>query len=100
MSIKSRIRTIPDHPKPGVQFRDITTLLQDPEGFRLAVAGLAEPFRGMAIAKVAGIEARGFVLAVALVVPCHRVVRGDGAAGGYRWGRDRKRALLAAERSR
>jgi AraC family transcriptional regulator of adaptative response/methylated-DNA-[protein]-cysteine methyltransferase len=37
---------------------------------------------------------------VALVVPCHRVVRGDGAAGGYRWGRDRKRALLEAERSR
>jgi adenine phosphoribosyltransferase len=62
MSIKSRIRTIPDHPKPGIQFRDITTLLQDPEGFRLAVAGLAEPFRGMAIDKVAGIEARGFIL--------------------------------------
>ena len=62
MSIKSRIRTIPDHPKPGIQFRDITTLLQDPEGLRLAVEGLAEPFRGMAIDKVAGIEARGFIL--------------------------------------
>jgi adenine phosphoribosyltransferase len=62
MSIKSRIRTIPDYPKPGVQFRDITTLLQDPEGFRLSVAGLAEPFRGMGIDKVAGIEARGFIL--------------------------------------
>ncbi len=62
MPIKSRIRTIPDHPKPGIQFRDITTLLQDPEGFRLAVSGLAEPFRDMAIEKVAGIEARGFIL--------------------------------------
>jgi adenine phosphoribosyltransferase len=62
MSIKSRIRTIPDHPKPGIQFRDITTLLQDPEGLRLAVEGLAEPFRGMGIDKVAAIEARGFIL--------------------------------------
>ena len=62
MSIKSRIRTIPDHPKPGIQFRDITTLFQDPEGLRLAVEGLAGPFRGVAIDKVAGIEARGFVL--------------------------------------
>ena len=62
MSIKSRIRTIPDHPKPGIQFRDITSLLQDPEGFRLAVQGLAEPFRGVRVDKVAGIEARGFIL--------------------------------------
>jgi adenine phosphoribosyltransferase len=62
MPIKSRIRTIPDHPKPGIQFRDITTLLLDPVGFGIAVEGLAQPFRGMKIDKVAGIEARGFIL--------------------------------------
>ena len=62
MPIKSRIRTIPDHPKPGIQFRDITTLLLDPVGFRIAVEGLAQPFRGRKIDKVAGIEARGFIL--------------------------------------
>ncbi len=60
--IKSRIRTIPDYPKAGIQFRDITTLLQDPVGFRIAVDGLVEPFRDIAIDKVVGIEARGFIL--------------------------------------
>jgi adenine phosphoribosyltransferase len=68
MSIKSRIRTIPDHPKPGVQFRDITTLLQDRDGFRLAVLGLADPFRGAGIDKVAGVEARGFILGGAVAM--------------------------------
>ena len=62
MSIRSLIRTIPDHPKRGVQFRDITTLLQDGHGFRAAVQGLATPFRGAGVDKVAGIEARGFIL--------------------------------------
>ena len=68
MSIKSRFRTIPDHPKPGILFRDITTLLQDPEGLRLAVQGLAEPFRGVRVDKVAGIEARGFILGGAVAL--------------------------------
>jgi adenine phosphoribosyltransferase len=62
MPIKSRIRTIPDHPKPGIQFRDITTLLQDPVGLRLAVDGLADAFRDAGVDKVAGIEARGFIV--------------------------------------
>ena len=62
MSIKSLIRTIPDHPKPGVMFRDITTLLQDPKGLHDAVEGLAESFAGRHVDKVAGIEARGFIL--------------------------------------
>ena len=66
MPIKSRIRTIPDHPKPGIQFRDITTLLKDPVGLGLAVDGLAEAFRSVAIDKVAGIEARGFILGAAV----------------------------------
>ena len=66
--IKSRIRTIPDHPKPGIQFRDITTLLQDPIGLHLAVQQLAGAFKGVGVDKVAGIEARGFILAGAVAV--------------------------------
>jgi adenine phosphoribosyltransferase len=62
MTIQSRIRTIPDYPRPGVQFRDITTLLQDPVGFRISVDGLVERARGLRVEKVAGIEARGFIL--------------------------------------
>lgn len=58
----SRIRTIPDFPKKGVLFRDITTLLADPLGFRKAVDELVQKYAGVAIDKVAGIEARGFIL--------------------------------------
>jgi len=68
MPIKSLIRTIPNYPKQGIQFRDITTLLQDPKGMQLAVERLAEPFRGLGIDKVAGIEARGFILGGAVAV--------------------------------
>lgn len=60
--IKSRIRTIPDFPKPGVQFRDITTLLADPLGFRKAVDELVQQYVGVSIDKIVGIEARGFIL--------------------------------------
>ena len=66
--IKSRIRTIPDHPKPGIQFRDITTLLQDPIGMHLAVQQIAGAFKGVGVDKVAGIEARGFILGGAVAV--------------------------------
>lgn len=62
MVIKSRIRTIPDYPKPGIMFRDITTLLGDAQGFRKVVDELVYPFAGKRIDKVAGIEARGFIL--------------------------------------
>lgn len=68
MSLKSLIRTIPDYPKPGIQFRDITTLLLDARGFREAVAGLAQPFRAGGIDKVAGIEARGLILGGAVAL--------------------------------
>ena len=68
MPIKSRIRTIPDYPKPGIQFRDITPLLEDPIGLRLAVEGLAAPYKGMEVDKVAGIEARGFILGSAVAI--------------------------------
>jgi adenine phosphoribosyltransferase len=62
MDFKSTIRTIPDYPKPGIMFRDITTLLGDARAFRWTIDALTEPFRGQSIAKVAGIEARGFIL--------------------------------------
>ena len=68
MDIKQLIRTIPDHPKPGIQFRDITTLLLDPAGVRAAVAQLAEPFGGDQIQKVAGVEARGFIFGLAVAM--------------------------------
>ena len=58
----SRIRTIPNFPKPGVMFRDITTLLADPLGFRKAVDEMVQTYVGVRIDKVAGIEARGFIL--------------------------------------
>ena len=60
--IRSRIRTIPDYPRPGILFRDITTLLSDPFGFRKVVDELVQPYAGLPIDKVAGIEARGFIL--------------------------------------
>ena len=60
--LKNAIRTIPDYPEPGIQFRDITTLLGDARAFRRAVDELVQPFAGLKIAKIAGIEARGFIL--------------------------------------
>ncbi len=62
MPYKSLVRTIPDYPRKGVMFRDITTLLIDPVGFRKAVDELVQPYAGRRIKMVAGIEARGFIL--------------------------------------
>ncbi len=61
-SLKARIRSIPDYPQPGVVFRDITPLLQDPEGFRNTVDLLLAPFTGHQVNKIVGIEARGFIV--------------------------------------
>ncbi|ABE63972.1 adenine phosphoribosyltransferase [Nitrobacter hamburgensis X14] len=60
--LQASVRTIPDYPKPGVMFRDITTLLGDARAFRRAVDQLVHPWAGSKIDKVAGIEARGFIL--------------------------------------
>ena len=62
MTLRASIRTIPDYPKPGILFRDITTLLGDARAFRQAVDALVQPFAGLKLDKVAGIEARGFIL--------------------------------------
>ena len=71
--LQSAIRTIPDYPKPGVMFRDITTLLGNARAFRRAVDELVQPWAGMKIEKVAGIEARGFILGGAVA---HQVSAG------------------------
>ena len=62
MNLADTIRAIPDHPKPGITFRDITTLLGNARAFRRAVDELVQPFAGLKIDKIAGIEARGFIL--------------------------------------
>ncbi len=62
MDLNAVIRSIPDYPKPGIMFRDITTLLGDARAFRHAVDALVQPLAGRKIDKVAGIEARGFIL--------------------------------------
>jgi adenine phosphoribosyltransferase len=59
--LKSKIRHVPDFPKPGILFYDITTLLQDPAGFRAAIDSMAMPFQDQGIDVVVGIESRGFV---------------------------------------
>ena len=67
MDIKQSIRSIADYPRPGIVFRDITTLLADARAFRTAVDLLVQPYAGVRIDKVAAIEARGFILGGAVV---------------------------------
>jgi adenine phosphoribosyltransferase len=62
------IRAIPDFPKPGILFRDITPLLQSPAAFRETIRQLAEPFRGQGIDLVAAAEARGFIFAAPMAI--------------------------------
>jgi len=66
--IRSLIRTIPDYPKQGIQFRDVTTLLADPDGLKMTVDRMVEKLGGVPIDTVAGIEARGFILAPAIAL--------------------------------
>src|ERR1700742_3553273 len=73
--LRSSIRTIPDYPKPGIMFRDITTMLGDARAFRHAVDALVQPWAGSKIDKVAGMEARGFILGGAVA---HQVSAGFG----------------------
>src|SRR5712691_3481424 len=71
--LRASIRTISDYPKPGIMFRDITTLLGNARAFRRAVDELVQPWAGGKIDKVAGIEARGFILGGAVA---HQVSAG------------------------
>lgn len=59
--LKSKIRDIPDFPRPGILFKDITPLVQDPAALRLTIHQLVHPFLGQAITTIAGMEARGFI---------------------------------------
>jgi adenine phosphoribosyltransferase len=70
--LKAKIRHVPDFPKPGILFYDITTLLCDPQGFRDTIDALAAPYMGEDIDRVVGIESRGFILgaAVAATLGC------------------------------
>ncbi len=62
IDLKAAIRTIPDYPKPGIMFRDVTTLIGDARAFRVAIDQMVQPWAGAKIDKVAGTEARGFIL--------------------------------------
>ena len=66
LDLRPLIRTVPNFPKPGVQFRDVTTLFKDPRGFRAVVERLAQPYAGRGVDKVAGIESRGFIVGAAV----------------------------------
>ena len=82
--LKAKIRTIPDFPKPGIQFRDITTLLLDPDGLKMTVDRMVACVRGP-VDLVAGIEARGFLFAAAIAVPLGAgvlLIRKDGKLPG------------------
>jgi adenine phosphoribosyltransferase len=65
-ALKSKIRQVPDFPKPGILFYDITTLLRDPEGFRASIESLTVPYRGAGIDVVVAVESRGFILGAAV----------------------------------
>ncbi|MEL6210517.1 MAG: adenine phosphoribosyltransferase [Pseudomonadota bacterium] len=66
MDLKAHIRTIPDYPKPGIMFRDVSTLMGHAGAFRAAITQMADPYRGQGVQKVAGIDARGFILGGAM----------------------------------
>jgi adenine phosphoribosyltransferase len=65
-TLKSKIRHVPDFPKAGILFYDVTTLLRDPAGFKLAVDSMATPFEGREIDVIVGIESRGFIFGAAV----------------------------------
>jgi len=71
MNYKTLIREVPDYPKPGILFYDITTLLKDPSAFRSVIDDLTALYRGQQIAKVIGIESRGFILGSPLAHQLH-----------------------------
>ncbi len=68
IDLKSFVRTIPDYPKKGILYRDITTLIENPEGFRESVERMASIHRGLGITHVAGIEARGFIFGAGVAI--------------------------------
>lgn len=68
LDLKSLVRTIPDYPKKGILFRDITTLIEHPEGFKASIEQVAEAHRHLNVTHVAGIEARGFIFGAGVAI--------------------------------
>jgi adenine phosphoribosyltransferase len=68
LDLQSLVRTIPDYPKKGILFRDITTLIEHPEGFKESIEAIAVQYRGRGITHVAGIEARGFIFGAGVAI--------------------------------
>jgi len=68
LDLKTLVRSIPDYPKKGIMFRDITTLIEHPQGFRESVERIAEAHLGLGITHVAGIEARGFIFGAGIAI--------------------------------
>lgn len=68
LDLKSLVRSIPDYPKKGILFRDITTLIENPAGFRESIERIAAAHRGLDITHVAGIEARGFIFGAGVAI--------------------------------
>jgi adenine phosphoribosyltransferase len=66
MDLKQHIRSVPDFPRAGILFYDITTLLRDPQGYRMTIDMLSTPYEGQGSAAVVGVESRGFILAAAV----------------------------------
>ena len=66
MDLKALIRHVPDYPKPGILFYDITTLLRDPDGYRAMIDALSQPYQGAGVEVVVGVESRGFILGAAV----------------------------------
>lgn len=90
MMIKSLIRTIPNYPKPGIQFRDITTLLKDAEGLRATIDAFYQRYKDQKIDKIVGVEARGFLIGAPLAyklgvgfVPIRKQGKLPGEKAGY-----------------
>ena len=65
-NLRTKIRHVPDFPKPGILFYDVNTLLRDPDGFRIAIDSLVDPYRDRRIDVIVGIESRGFILGSAV----------------------------------
>lgn len=68
LDLKALVRTIPDYPKKGILFRDITTLIEHPEGFKASIEQIAEAHRHLGVTHVAGIEARGFIFGAGVAI--------------------------------
>ena len=68
LDLQSLVRTIPDYPKKGILFRDITTLIEHPEGFKESVERIAQLYRGRGVTHVAGIETRGFIFGAGVAI--------------------------------